>query len=310
MLIRMLLKYNTTDNLESIERYQNKTTLVPVVRYVSQSGASRAPALSSYLTHNSLLISSPSQILSTLASLAPYNQPADVSQRYEVAATLGLAGLGTGKYVRPDFVNLTSAYIRAMSQITAITSAPHNVNKVGNGWDLAYPAAEGNFGINYESRALVAQTGYQQLVPYITLYPGFNGSSFTSYSLACNESFLFTFSGRPPIKTRGFWSLTIYGSDQYLVPNALKRFELGDRSNLTFPDGRPVYGSYGDDGETIPGEDGEFKILMQDASVTPPSNWTSNWLPSPAGGGDLSFICKFACSCLPIDVNTDWNDPQ
>lgn len=277
MLIRLLLKYNTTENLAAVHKYQNETSLVPVQRTLTQSDSSIAPVLSSYLTNGKLLLNNqPGLLLSTLASLAPSNQPIAQTERYRIASLLGLAGLGNRKYVQPSNLNLNSSYAAASAAITAITDSTQNVNNVGNNWRLFYPEAEDDFGTNYASRALIAQTGYQQLVPYITLYPGFNGSSFTSYELGANESFLFTFSGRPPIKKEGFWSLTVYGGDQYLIPNTLNRFEVGDRSNLTFVDGSPVYGTYGDDGEVISNSsDGVFKVLMQRADVAPPSNWTS-----------------------------------
>lgn len=31
--------------------------------------------------------------------------------------------------------------------------------------------------------------------------------------------------------------------------------------------------------------DGPIQILIQSSDVVPPDNWTTNWIPSPAGGG-------------------------
>jgi len=275
MLIRLLLKYNTTENLEIVNRYQNETSLIEVPRTLSRSDASTPSSWTTISKNGTLLLDSePRQILSTLAAILPSNLPIDQNERYRVSSLLGLAGLHNGRYSSPSSLDLSAAYTNATNAINTITALPQNINNVGNNWQLAYPPEEGKFGNNYASRALVAQTGYQQLVPWITLYPGFNGSSFTSYTLGANESFLFTFSGRPPIERDGFWSLTIYGADQYLIPNDLGRFEVGDRGNLTFTDGRPVYGTY-EAGETPLGADGMFKILMQRADVAPPSNWTN-----------------------------------
>jgi hypothetical protein len=39
--------------------------------------------------------------------------------------------------------------------------------------------------------------------------------------------------------------------------------------------------------------DEPFDILLQAADVQPPANWTSNWLPAPAGGGSISVNRKF-----------------
>jgi hypothetical protein len=33
-------------------------------------------------------------------------------------------------------------------------------------------------------------------------------------------------------------------------------------------------------------------LCLNDADVEPPANWTSNWLPAPAGGGPLEWNCE------------------
>jgi hypothetical protein len=66
--------------------------------------------------------------------------------------------------------------------------------------------------------------------------------------------------GLPPV--RGFWSLTMYGPDQYLVANPLDRYSVGDRTpGLEWePDGS----------------------LVIDIGAEPPAR-TTNWLPAPDG---------------------------
>jgi hypothetical protein len=67
----------------------------------------------------------------------------------------------------------------------------------------------------------------------------------------------------------------VYGADQYLVPNELGRYVIGDRSTqLKYEDGGLVYG--GDGGLSGNGmEDGRFQVLLQPADIPPPNNWTS-----------------------------------
>jgi hypothetical protein len=79
--------------------------------------------------------------------------------------------------------------------------------------------------------------------------------------------------------------LTPY-ADNYLIPNGLNRYSLHEQSNIIYPDGSLVYS---DDNNTT---DGPFEILLQAANVAPPANWTSNWLPAPAGGGSFTINCK------------------
>jgi hypothetical protein len=96
-------------------------------------------------------------------------------------------------------------------------------------------------------------------------------------SLNATSAFLFTFSGKPPIKSTGFWSLTVYGADQYLVPNELGRYVIGDRtSGLKFENGDLV-NQPGKEDASIGNStmDGKFQVLLQPADIPPPKNWTS-----------------------------------
>lgn len=271
MLIRILVKQNTTADLDIIHGYQNAYNLSATPRTLSQPNSLQAPALTNSILNSNPTGPPPQQLLQLLARIAPYNQPEILTQRYRVASILGQAGIVNGEYYPPLGVNITQAYAIANATVTAIVTNPSNINYVGNGWQLAITPFEGNFGPNYAPRSYVAQTGYQQLVPYITLYPGWDGPSFRSYTLAPNTSFLFTFSSKPPVGPIGFWSLTVYGGNQYLINNTQNRYEVGDRSyQLTYPDGSLVYGP-----NATNSTDGPFKVLMQPADVAPPRNWTS-----------------------------------
>jgi hypothetical protein len=48
---------------------------------------------------------------------------------------------------------------------------------------------------------------------------------------------------------------------------------------------------YGSDSDVE--QDGAFQLLIQAADVSPPANWTSNWLPGPSGGGNMTSLLRF-----------------
>ncbi|KAK4500305.1 hypothetical protein PRZ48_008494 [Zasmidium cellare] len=106
----------------------------------------------------------------------------------------------------------------------------------------------------------------------------------TGLSLSANESYILTFSSRPPAQ---FWSVTLYSSQNYLVPNSLERYALGcTDESITYANGSKVYptGQHNDQ-YFLDGEGKEaFQMLVQPADRAPPGNWTGNWLPAPAGG--------------------------
>jgi len=164
MLIRILVKQNTTADLNIIHGYQNTYNLTATPRTLTQPNSLQAPQLTLSFLNNGTLAGSPAlQILQLLAKIAPFNQPEILTERYRVASILGQAGLVNGQYYPPAGVNLTQAYAIANATITDIVTDPANINYVGNGWQLSITPFEGNFGTNYAPRTYIAQTGYQQV---------------------------------------------------------------------------------------------------------------------------------------------------
>jgi hypothetical protein len=197
-----------------------------------------------------------------------------------MAANLVAAGLSDGQYTPPKDVNYTIA-----NEIVGqgLVATENFLEPFNNDWVDYLPEYSGNFHNQYAIRSLIAFTGYLQLVQYEALYPEWIGEGVGGLYLAANESYIMTFpSGKPEVK--GFWSLTAYNSTNYLIPNSLNVYSLGDRSNLTYPDGTLVYA---DSSRNDP-----FSILIQPADLAPSSNWTSNWLPAPVGGGNFTVNCK------------------
>ncbi|EAT85284.2 hypothetical protein SNOG_07818 [Parastagonospora nodorum SN15] len=284
MLGRILVRQNTTEDIATIRDYQDQTILKTIPRNLSQPYAAQAPRLSHELIDTSNATNRVTGYLNLLAKIGQFNQPDVLSDRYRVASKLGLAGIADGIYTHPRTVNLTAATIAANASIAAAYS--QNLIDVGNNWVIPKIKCQGIFGLEYGCRAYRALRGYLGLVQSENLFITNKSDNLT---LGATEAFLFTFSGKPPIKSTGFWSLTVYGADQYLVPNELGRYVVGDRSTqLKFEDGGLVYGD-GANGT----EDGRFQVLLQPADVPPPENWTSNWLPAPAGGGKLLYSVRF-----------------
>lgn len=61
----------------------------------------------------------------------------------------------------------------------------------------------------------------------------------------------------------------MYNTAEHLVANPINKYEVGDRSNLTYCDGSLVYGNESSS------SDQSFQVLIQSAAVPPPVNWTS-----------------------------------
>jgi hypothetical protein len=274
LLVRILVEANTTADLNKVHKYQNAIKLVTTPRTISQPYTLPAPALTSALLSSNATTSF-AKLLDLLARFAPTNPPIVLSDAYRVASTLGLAGLTGGVYTAPSGINTTAIIAASNASIAAVARTAANQQLLGNGWSVLKSQFSGTFGSNYAARALIAQSGYLQLTTDQVIYPSYASPdpSAGGTSLDKNESYLVTFSRRPPILSEGFWSLTVYGADQFLVENSLDRYEVGDRTDgLKFENGGVVYGGNASQ------SDGPFQVLIQAADVAPPANWTSKYV--------------------------------
>jgi len=289
MMIRIVTFNNATD-LEAVLQIESQINIKPVGRPGPPSG----PALTSETLQGSsklneaalkspweLDITEATAILTLMAAIEEYNGPENGSDYDTVKEMFGAAGLSGGVYTPPPRLNLTLASLIIEKNTSTALSTPSYFIHLGNSWKNLLPSLCGDFHSHYIFRAYTAYTGYLQLVSTQAIYPEYIVDGTDELSVTTNESYIMRFSGKPPT---AFWSLTPY-ADNYLVPNGLNRYSLHKQSNITYPDGSLVYG-----GENT--TDGPFEILLQAADVAPPANWTSNWLPAPAGGGNFSVNCE------------------
>ncbi|OQU93874.1 hypothetical protein CLAIMM_00329 [Cladophialophora immunda] len=250
---------------------------------VSRNGSVVGPALDSAMFAN--LPNSTAQSVMELDArfepVSPFNATGGESP--VTTSNFTQAGISGGTYTTPTCVNMTSAWLAAQSAVQTFPLVNGSVLNMGNGWTINNPQVSGVYGTNVVARAYIAQFGYLMLQPSQAIYPTFAGN----LSLMANESYILRFSGKPPLTKLGFWSATMYDVDGYLVDNPINRYSLGDRDNLTYADGTPVYGA-GSDGAAV---DKPFDILVQ--AERPPSNWTSNWLPSPAEPGPFVLLLRW-----------------
>lgn len=201
-------------------------------------------------------------IMKVTAQLAHILPPYVKSDRSWVADYLMKAGVDDESYTQPKGTNLTDAVAMANASAVEFGLIPGVSQPVGNDWSIGSNLIQGVYHSLYTGRYFVAANGYLALTADQALYPNHDNGTF---QVEEGKAILFTFTEPPKLKDGGFWSLTAYGPDQDLIENEQGIYTIGDRSNLTFPDGEPI-GSR---------EEGEFQILLQDAEIEPPSNWTS-----------------------------------
>ncbi|MGF9909732.1 DUF1254 domain-containing protein [Brevibacillus porteri] len=147
-------------------------------------------------------------------------------------------------------------------EIIAMASTVKGQGK--NGWSLNLEY--GTYGVDYLKRAVVAHTAFGANIPNESVYQrtdvdheGKKLSGANRYVIRFEKDKL------PPVDA--FWSLTMYGSDYYFVPNSINRYAIGDRTR-----------------ELKYNDDGSLDIYLQ---KDPPAGKESNWLPTPEGEFNL-----------------------
>ena len=130
-----------------------------------------------------------------------------------------------------------------------------------NGW--LYLTNLGDYGKDYDLRAYVAFMGLGANLPEDAIYPI---AHFDSEGKLFDGKYRYTIhfdkDKLPPV--RAFWSLTCYNAEDFLVPNPLNRYALGDRNPLKY------------------NKDGSLDLYIQNSS--PGKAKEANWLPTPKEG--------------------------
>ncbi|KAJ6626692.1 hypothetical protein B0H10DRAFT_1780846, partial [Mycena sp. CBHHK59/15] len=252
---------------------------------LTSDSAPYAPTLIQTLLNGNLTTSNPPLcIMQLTARVAAYNPSEVAADVALITATLEAAGISMTEhnYSTPSGVNLTLAYSVAQAEVLGVAASPTDFVSLGSGWiDLA-PELCGDFLSHYDVRAFVALQAYLQLQANEAVYPLFE----ISENLYANHTYMMQLFGKPQVN--GFWSLTMYDGEGYLVPNSLNRYALNNRGNMTYPDGSLLYG-----GDSPADSDDSFYMLLQSTDIAVSAEWESNWLPTPAAGGEFRFYLRW-----------------
>ncbi|SCB12002.1 Uncharacterized conserved protein [Bradyrhizobium shewense] len=139
--------------------------------------------------------------------------------------------------------------------------------RVANGWAMNTDTM-GVYGNYYLKRAIVAQVGLGANVPEDAIYP-MNLADETDRPLDGTNKFTLHFDkgGTPPVNA--FWSVTLYDSEGYQVPNSLNRFAVSSWMPFKY------------------NSDGSLDLYFQNES--PGKDREANWLPAPKGPFNLTL---------------------
>jgi len=127
-----------------------------------------------------------------------------------------------------------------------------------NGWSFSLDL--GHHKKNYLLRAAVARYGLDANVKEDAVYASCAVSEMgTPLDGSSNDTIHFPAGQQPPVN--GFWSITVYDQNGFLVANSINRYSVGSETGLV-PDG-----------------DGGLTIQLRNSE--PPPGPQANWLPCP-----------------------------
>ena len=223
-----------------------------------------------------------------LAELMKTNPP--TPQDAAVVAQMARIGLVPGKdfdFGKLDFIDRET--FKAVPKLALLEMGLHlKKQKTTNGW-LFFTKGVGNFGTDYLTRGMANLLG-----------PGWNRPQDAVYPLSQKDASGDTYDGEkhkyvirfakgqlPPAEA--FWSITLYDSDFFFVPNALNRYELASRDRL------------------VANADGSIDMFLQ--AESPGKDKEANWLPAPKGKFQLVMRLYAPRKSPPSILDGSWTPP-
>ncbi len=182
---------------------------------------------------------------------------------------LEAVNIGPGK--APTKSNSSKGTIAGLEE--AVASGPlHIQGLVKKSFEAGFAAHNGwlvgdigNYGTDYALRAIADKLGVGALTPNISIYPLALTDRTGAKLNAASTRYVAHFPASDfPVPVLSFWSISMYDTNGFFVPNSLNRFTLGNRSNLQF------------------NLDGSLDVYMQTGEPTNEAQ-RENWLPTPAG---------------------------
>ena len=258
---------DTRQDLAAVHRLQRQYTLVPLSKY----GTAYAPTAGKVDPTIEMKTPVRDQVnaldvatyLARLAKLMKDNPPATAdSAIVRRMASIGIVAgqpFDTSRVGAEGVAALEEVPKRGLERIVAYEkSVP-----VVNGW--RYSTKTGTYGTDYDLRAYITFVGLGANLPEDAIYP-FTEVDANNQPLDGSRRYVLHFDRgqQPPVKGKGFWSVTMYDSRYYFVANPINRYQISPKQSPVTYNG-----------------DGSLDLYLQHDE--PAAAVRKNWLPAPTG---------------------------
>lgn len=182
-----------------------------------------------------------------------------------------LATVGIGPGLHPSATQ-DDATLAGLSDAVTTAGPAAVISDLGNALSRGFGAHNGwlvadlgSYGTDYATRAWADKLGAGALDSRVATYP-LTQTDRLGHPLTGATRYVAHFApGTAPPPVQGFWSMTLYDKNGFLVPNSANRYVLNDRSTLHY------------------NPDGSLDIYIQPGAPTNTTQY-DNWLPSPPAG--------------------------
>ena len=256
------------EDLPNVYAIQGKMKLMPLSDYIS--GDTYEPPRGSYSEENDyipvdkVLSMDPITFFNKANELMVKNSPtaADKEMLEKIAAVNIGPGMEFDISVLTGDVAENWKTMLTEIQLKLIKEGQKFSKKLGQ-WDY-FGEPIGDFNTEYAYRALVALAGLGANTVEVALYPKIEQDA-DGNTLTGEKSYILHFESYPQVLEGGFWSVTAYGDDDFLIDNPIDRYCINDRSGL------------------LANDDGSVDVILSEDA---PKD-TTNWLPVGVGGFHL-----------------------
>lgn len=285
------------DDLENVRAIQKRMRLLPLADYIA-GGTYVPPAGSNdpkydYVPVERVVGMSATEFFEEANAMMVDNPP--VSEDQPMMDRISSIGVGPG--LSFDFAFLganetarAAAWKTMLREINQrITESSRKFFVFWGPWQyMGEPIAE--FGTEYDYRAMVALKGLGANPISAAIYASANKDS-DGNSLQAGGHYRVHFEKGelPPVLKDGFWSVTAYGDDDFLIPNDLNRYCINDRSPVVF------------------NSDGSLDLILQPEAPQNDDPLKANWLPT--GNGGFHLFLRIYCPDRD-KIDGGWNAPS
>lgn len=256
------------EDLPNVYAIQGKMKLMPLSDYIS--GDTYEPPRGSYSEENDyipvdkVLSMDPITFFNKANELMVKNPPAAADK--EMLEKIAAVNIGPGMEFDTSVLtgDVAENWKTMLTEVRLklIKEGQKFSKKLGQ-WDY-FGEPIGDFNTEYAYRALVAFAGLGANTVEVALYPKIEQDA-DGNTLTGEKSYILHFESYPQVLEGGFWSVTAYGDDDFLIDNPIDRYCINDRSGLQAND------------------DGSVDVILSEDA---PKD-TTNWLPVGDGGFHL-----------------------